>query len=38
MTLFAFRGVKSHGWPFYDNIKPKQVENSELAIRRTKWK
>jgi len=21
MTLFAFRGVKSHGWTFYDTIK-----------------
>jgi len=21
MTLFAFRGVKSHGWTFYDHIK-----------------
>jgi len=21
MTLFAFHGVKSHGWTFYDPIK-----------------
>jgi hypothetical protein len=29
MTLFAFRGVKSHGWTFYDPIIIK-IEGREV--------
>ncbi len=26
MTLFAFRGVKSHGWTFYDPINDEDIK------------
>ena len=34
MTLFAFRGVKSHGWTFYDtiNIGGKSVEKYDVIV------
>jgi len=28
MTLFAFRGVKSHGWTFYDPTK----DNADVSL------
>ncbi len=31
MTLFAFRGVKSHGWTFYDPINIEQ-QRDQLQI------
>jgi len=31
MTFFAFRGVKSHEWTFYDTIKTDNRRNTEMA-------